>query len=85
MAQSESHAEGAVSAGEGEGEGECSPGSIYNICHSLRLRQKCRGCPVPALAVFRPDRYFGSIPERLDSDLAAFLQSGPDLLSQQDR
>lgn len=49
-----------------------------------RLQHKCRGCPLPALSMFRPDRYFGSIPEKLDTRIASFLQSDAHLLTSPD-
>ena len=59
---------------------------VYVWCpHLLRLRHKCRGCPLPVLSLFRPDRYFGSIPEKLGTQIVLFLQSCSDLLPQQDK
>lgn len=51
----------------------------------LRLQHKCRGCPLPALSMFHPDRYFGSIPETLDTKISSFLmQSDSGLLPSQE-
>eukprot|EP00118_Oscarella_pearsei_P022872 m.268203 g.268203 ORF g.268203 m.268203 type:complete len:409 (+) comp40524_c1_seq40:3255-4481(+) len=43
-----------------------------------RYERDARPCPDPSISVYRPDRYFGSVSEKLTSDLEVYVARNPD-------
>ena len=54
----------------------CSCDSNFLYHHSMR--KKTYRCPPPVMSRFRPDYYFGAVPEKILEDVDSYLVNNPD-------